>query len=31
MKAKIGPHAAHTATAHKIAVIFYTLVRNQVE
>ena len=31
MKAKIGPHAAHTATAHKIAVIFYTLVKNQVE
>jgi hypothetical protein len=31
MKAKIGPQAAHTATAHKIAVIFYTLVKNQVE
>ena len=31
MKAKIGPHAAHTATAHNIAVIFYTLVKNQVE
>jgi transposase len=31
MKAKIGPQAAHTATAHKIAVIFYTMVKNQVE
>lgn len=31
MKAKLGPAAATTATAHKIAVIFYTLVRNQVE
>jgi transposase len=31
MKAKLGPRAATTATAHKIAVIFYTLVKNQVE
>jgi hypothetical protein len=31
MKAKIGPQAATTATAHKIALIFYTLVKNQVE
>ena len=31
MKAKLGPAAATTATAHKIAVIFYTMVRNQVE
>jgi transposase len=31
MKAKLGPLAATTATAHKIAVIFYTVVKNQVE
>lgn len=31
MKAKLGPSAAITATAHKIAVIFYTMVQNQVE
>jgi transposase len=31
MKAKLGPAAATTATAHKIAIIFYTLVRRQVE
>lgn len=31
MKAKLGPEAATTATAHKIAVIFYTMVKNQVE
>jgi transposase len=31
MKAKLGPSAAITATAHKIAVIFYTMVRQQVE
>jgi len=31
MKAKLGPKAATTATAHKIAVIFYTLVTKQVE
>ena len=31
MKAKLGPRAATTATAHKIAIIFYTLVKNQVE
>jgi transposase len=31
MKAKLGPPAAITATAHKIAVIFYTMVRKQVE
>jgi hypothetical protein len=31
MKAKIGPAAATTATAHKIALIFYTTVKKQVE
>ena len=31
MKAKLGPSAAITATARKIAVIFYTMVKNQVE
>jgi transposase len=31
MKAKLGPTAATTATAHKIAVIFYTMVKNQKE
>jgi transposase len=31
MKAKLGPPAATTATAHKIAIIFYTMVKNQVE
>ena len=31
MKAKLGPQAAYTATAHKVAVIFYTMIRNQVE
>ena len=31
MKAKLGPAAAITATAHKIAIIVYTMVRNQVE
>jgi hypothetical protein len=31
MKAKLGPSAAITATARKIAVIFYTMVRNQTE
>ena len=31
MKAKLGPAAATTATAHKIAVIFYTMVTKQVE
>jgi transposase len=31
MKAKLGPQAAHTATAHKIAVIFYTMIKNQNE
>ena len=31
MKAKLGPAAATTATAHKIAVIFYTMVSKQVE
>jgi transposase len=30
-KAKLGPEPAITATAHKIAVLFYTLVRKQVE
>jgi len=31
MKAKMGPAAATTATAHKIAIIFYTLVKKQAE
>jgi hypothetical protein len=31
MKAKLGPSPAITATAHKIAVIFYTLVKHQAE
>lgn len=31
MKAKLGPAAATTATAHKIAVIFYAMVSKQVE
>lgn len=31
MKAKLGPAAAITATAHKIALIFYTMVRNRVQ
>jgi transposase len=31
MKAKLGPAAATTATAHKIAIIFYTMLKNQVE
>jgi hypothetical protein len=31
MKTKLGPAAAITATAHKIAVIFYTIVKNQLE
>jgi transposase len=31
MKSKLGPPAATTATAHKIALIFYTLVTKQVE
>jgi hypothetical protein len=31
MKAKIGPAAAITATARKIAVIFYTIVKKQIE
>ena len=31
MKAKLGPAAATTATAHKIAILFYTLVRRQIE
>jgi hypothetical protein len=31
MKAKLGPSGAITATAHKIAVIFYIMVKNQVE
>jgi transposase len=31
MKGKLGPAAATTATAHKIAIIFYTMVKNQVE
>ena len=31
MKARLGPAAATTATAHKIAVIFYTMIRKQVE
>jgi transposase len=31
MKAKLGPAGGITATAHKIAIIFYTLVTKQVE
>jgi transposase len=31
MKGKLGPAAATTATAHKIAIIFYTMVKNQVQ
>jgi len=31
MKSKLGPAAATTATAHKIAIIFYTMVKNQTE
>jgi transposase len=31
MKARLGPAAGITATAHKIAVIFYTLVTKQIE
>jgi transposase len=31
MRGKIGPREAITATAHKIAIIFYTMVKNQVE
>jgi transposase len=31
MKAKLGPSGAITATAHKIAVVFYTMVKNQLE
>jgi hypothetical protein len=31
MKAKLGPAAATTATAHKIAIIFYTMVSKQLE
>ena len=31
MKAKLGPAPATTATAHKIAIIFYTMVKNQIE
>jgi transposase len=31
MKAKLGPRAAITATARKIAVIVYTMIKNQVE
>ena len=31
MKAKLGPAAATTATAHKIAIVFYTMVKNQAE
>ena len=31
MKAKLGPAAATTATAHKIAIIVYTMVNKQVE
>jgi hypothetical protein len=31
MKAKLGPKAATMATAHKIATIFYNIIKNQVE
>jgi hypothetical protein len=30
MKSKLGPAAATTAAAHKIAIVFYTMVKNQV-
>ena len=31
MKSKLGPAGATTATAHKTAIIFYTMVKKQVE
>jgi hypothetical protein len=31
MKTKLGPRGAVLATARKIAIIFYTMVKNQVE
>ena len=31
MRSKLGPAAATTATAHKIAVVFYAMVKNQRE
>src|SRR5262249_62245319 len=31
MKPRLEPPAAHTATAHKIAVIFYAMIKNQTE
>jgi transposase len=31
MKSKLGPAGATTATAHKIAIIFYTMIKKQVE
>jgi hypothetical protein len=31
MKSKLGPAGATTATAHKIAIIFYTMVKKQVK
>ncbi len=31
MKSRLGPAGATTATAHKIAIIFYTMVKKQVE
>ena len=31
MKAKLGAPAGITATAHKIAIVFYTLVTKQIE
>ena len=31
VKAKLGPAAATTATTHKIALIFYMLIRRQLE
>jgi transposase len=31
MKSKLGPAGATTATAHKIAIVFYTMVKKQVE
>ena len=30
-RSKLGPAAATTATAHKIAIIFYTMVKKQIE
>jgi transposase len=31
MKSKVGPMAATTATAHKVAIIFYSMIKKQIE